>query len=161
MLSPWSLIKNKYLSLGEKNAYGKIMLQKWDESEKRMQSGEPNEYSTMNQRIKYLREENGFSQAQIGRVLCMVPQEYLRFEKAGYSVKMDKLAALAAFYNVSIDWLSGWSKERRPFADDYALINGYYLPDYKEAVQNGEVYDADLNLAERIRLSLSDHQGEE
>lgn len=161
MFSPWSLIKNKHLSLSEKTAYGKLMYQTWEETNKRMQSGEPNEYNTMNERIKLLREENGFSQAQVGRVLSMVPQEYLRYEKAGYSVKMDKLAALSAFYNVSIDWLSGWSKERRPFADDYALINGYYLPDYKEALQKGEVYDADLNLAERIRLSLSDHQGEE
>lgn len=90
--------------------------------------------SMMNQRIKELRVENGLSQNDVANILNISQKEYWRCEQDGYSVRIHRLAQIAIFYNVSLDWLSGWNPERKPFfSEAQTIVNGYNLEQFKAA----------------------------
>ena len=106
--------------------------------------------STMaNRNIKQLRIENGLSQTDLANVLKVSQKEYWRYEQDGYSINILKLANIAIFYNVSLDWISGYHKTRKPFfendsEDNITCVNGYVLSELKEAKAKGEKYEAHI-----------------
>ena len=90
--------------------------------------------STMvNRRLKELRKENGLTQNDLANVLDISQREYWRYEQEGYSVNMTILALIAIFYNVSLDWISGWHSKRKPFFEENEepMVNGYTLKSLK------------------------------
>ena len=98
-----------------------------------------------NKRIKELRTENGLSQIDLANVLQVSQKEYWRYEQDGYSINILKLAQIAVFYNVSLDWISGYHKERKPFFESdsknkITCVHGYILSELKEAKAKGEKY---------------------
>lgn len=95
-----------------------------------------------NERIKEIRLEHGLTQVEVANVLNVSQREYWRYEQRGYSVNILFLAQLAIFYNVSLDWFSGYYPTKKPFyeADEQTSVNGYILADMKAAKANGVKY---------------------
>lgn len=89
--------------------------------------------TVLNRRIKELRLENGLSQNDLANILDISQKEYWRCEQDGYSMNITRLAEIAIFYNVSIDWLSGYCPERKPFFNEGGItrVNGYSLEELK------------------------------
>lgn len=65
-------------------------------------------------RIRDLREDRDLSQAQIAKVLKTTQQQYSKIETGKADISGEKLILLARFYNVSVDYLLGLTKEPKP-----------------------------------------------
>ena len=65
----------------------------------------------MYKRIRDLREDNDLSQAQIAKILNVSQSTYSRYEIGFLDVPSEILIALSKFYNVSVDYILGLSKE--------------------------------------------------
>ena len=59
------------------------------------------------ERIKSLREDCDLTQAQLGKLLNKSQQGYSHIESGRAELKIDDLAKLCKFYNVSADYLIG------------------------------------------------------
>ncbi len=58
-------------------------------------------------RLRNIREDGGYTQAQIGKVLNKSQQGYNHIEAGRAELKIEDLAALCEFYNVSADYFVG------------------------------------------------------
>ena len=69
----------------------------------------------MTVRIKQLREEKGFSQQKLADILGngLTQQKINNYENAHYQPDIDILKAMATFFDVSIDYLVGYSDIRK------------------------------------------------
>ena len=59
------------------------------------------------QRLRDLREDRDLKQIDIANVLKIEQTQYSRYERGVQMMGVDKYIALAKFYNVSIDFLTG------------------------------------------------------
>ncbi len=89
-------------------------------------------------RLRDLREDNDYTQADIAKILNITRPQYNLYELGDRKIPIDKLQALADFYNVSIDYIM----ERT---------------NYKKVVQSDEMSSRNTRLTEYYnRLSLED-----
>ncbi len=58
-------------------------------------------------RLRNIREDGGYTQAQIGEVLNKSQQGYNHIEAGRAELKIEDLAVLCEFYNVSADYFIG------------------------------------------------------
>lgn len=65
-------------------------------------------------RIRDLREDRDLSQADIAKVIQTTQQQYSKIETGKADISGEKLIRLAEFYNISVDYILGLSKEPRP-----------------------------------------------
>lgn len=65
-------------------------------------------------RIRDLREDNDLSQAEIARVIQTTQQQYSKIETGKSDISGEKLKLLAEYYNISVDYILGLTKEPRP-----------------------------------------------
>lgn len=65
-------------------------------------------------RIRDLREDRDYTQAQIAAVIKTTQQQYSKIETGRADISGEKLILLAKFYNVSTDYILGLTKESRP-----------------------------------------------
>ena len=63
------------------------------------------------ERLRAVREDRDFTQAEIGKVLNKSQQGYSHIESGRAELKIDDLKALCRFYGVSADYLIGLSNE--------------------------------------------------
>ncbi len=56
-------------------------------------------------RIRDLREDNDYTQADIAKILNITRPQYNLYELGDRKIPIDKLQILAEFYNVSIDYI--------------------------------------------------------
>ncbi|MBQ3074290.1 MAG: helix-turn-helix transcriptional regulator [Ruminococcus sp.] len=63
------------------------------------------------QRLKEVREDRDFTQAQIGAVINKSQQGYNHIEAGRAELKIDDLKKLCEFYNLSADYLVGLTDE--------------------------------------------------
>ena len=63
-------------------------------------------------KIKALRERCGFTQEALGKYLQVTKQAYHHFESEYTIIPIKHLNSLANYFNVSIDYLFGFTKER-------------------------------------------------
>ena len=61
----------------------------------------------MYERIRELREDNDFNQAQIAEILKVSQSTYSRYESGFLDVPTEVLIALSKQYNVSVDYILG------------------------------------------------------
>ena len=66
-------------------------------------------------RLKEIREDRDLLQKDIANVLNISQVQYFRYETGLRLMPVDKLAKLAQFYNVSIDYLLYLTAQRRPY----------------------------------------------
>lgn len=64
-------------------------------------------------RLKDLREDRDLYQKEIADLLGTTQQQYSRYEVGERLIPIDKLIKLADYYNVSIDYICGRTKEKR------------------------------------------------
>lgn len=64
-------------------------------------------------RIRDLREDRDLSQAEIAKVLKTTQQQYSKIETGKADISGEKLCLLAEFYNVSVDYILGLTKDAR------------------------------------------------
>ena len=66
------------------------------------------------ERLRSVREDRDFTQAEIGRVLNKSQQGYNHIEAGRAELKIDDLVLLCRFYNLSADYLIGLSDNAKP-----------------------------------------------
>ena len=60
-------------------------------------------------RLKNLREDNDYTQAQIGKLIQKTQQGYNHIENGRAELKIEDLITLCKFYKVSADYMIGLS----------------------------------------------------
>lgn len=65
-------------------------------------------------RIRDLRVDRDFTQAQIAEVIKTTQQQYSKIETGKADISGEKLKLLAVFYNISVDYILGLTNEPRP-----------------------------------------------
>lgn len=88
-----------------------------------------------NEKIKELRINHGLSQSDLAKILGITQQEYWRYEQDGYAVNISKIASLAVFYNVSIDWISGCHPIQKKFYNDKSELTCRFLNQIENGVE--------------------------
>ena len=63
-------------------------------------------------RIRELREEKGYTQSDLAKVLYTTQPQYYRYESGLRDLPCELLVIIAKFYNVSADYILGISDER-------------------------------------------------
>ena len=63
------------------------------------------------ERLKALREDNDLTQTQLGKLLNKSQQGYSHLESGRAELKIEDLAILCEFYNVSADYVIGLTNE--------------------------------------------------
>ena len=66
------------------------------------------------ERLRDLREDSDLKQSDIAVLLKTTQQVYSRYEKGVNELPVRHLITLAKFYNVSLDYITGLVKEKRP-----------------------------------------------
>lgn len=59
------------------------------------------------ERIRYLREDNDYTQTKLSNILCIKQSTYSDYESGKINIPIEALIKLADFYNTSIDYLVG------------------------------------------------------
>ena len=59
------------------------------------------------QRIKDLREDADKSQAEIANILGTTQSYYAQYENGKRAIPLERMIALAKYYNISLDYLAG------------------------------------------------------
>lgn len=67
------------------------------------------------ERLRNIREDRDFTQAQIGQLLNKSQQGYNHIEAGRAELKIDDLVKLCKFYNLSADYLIGLTNKKRPY----------------------------------------------
>ena len=67
------------------------------------------------QRLKEVREDRDLTQAQVGEVLHKSQQGYNHIETGRAELKIEDLARLCKFYNLSADYIIGLVDEKRSY----------------------------------------------
>lgn len=58
-------------------------------------------------RIKDIREDHDYTQAEIAKILGMAQTQYARYERGFNTIKIENLIKFALFFNISLDYLCG------------------------------------------------------
>lgn len=66
-------------------------------------------------RLRNLREDHDYTQSDIGKILQKSQQGYNHIETGRAELKIEDLAVLCKFYNVSADYIIGLIDEIQPY----------------------------------------------
>lgn len=69
----------------------------------------------MELRLKSLREEFGLSQQKVSEILYISQVTYSYYEIGKRGIPLEILSKLADYYNVSLDYLTCRTNERKPY----------------------------------------------
>lgn len=69
------------------------------------------------ERIRNLREDADLTQAELGKRINVPQRTYAYYESGERMIPPQVLAALAQFYNVSVDYLLGLTDRKIPCSD--------------------------------------------
>lgn len=64
------------------------------------------------QRLRDMREDSDLSQRQIAEYLGIAQTVYSRYERGFQTIPLEHLIALADFYHVSLDFLTGRTRKK-------------------------------------------------
>lgn len=67
------------------------------------------------ERVRALREDRDLTQTFVAGLLHVGQKTYSDYELGKTRMPLDSVIFLAKYYNVSMDYICGVSKERRPF----------------------------------------------
>lgn len=70
---------------------------------------------TYAERLRALREDSDFTQAQIAQLLNIGQRTYCDYEKGKIRIPVDSLILLAKLYNVSMDYICAVSDIKKEF----------------------------------------------
>lgn len=72
-----------------------------------------NKTNTLYQRVRDLREDMDYTQAQVAEILNLHRTQYTRYENAISPVPADFIVSIAKLYNVSTDYILGLTNDKR------------------------------------------------
>lgn len=64
-------------------------------------------YMNYYQRLRDIREDNDLTQTQVAEILNIQQTQYSRYERGAVQMSIDKYIALAKYYNISLDYITG------------------------------------------------------
>lgn len=67
------------------------------------------------ERIKALREDNDYNQTFVANAIHVAQTTYSDYEKGKVRIPLECLIALAKFYDVDMNYISGVSDNKKPF----------------------------------------------
>lgn len=67
------------------------------------------------ERLRDLREDKDMNQTQLAEILGMKQQQYSEYERGCREMPMRVYIRLAQFYDVSLDYITGLTNDRRKF----------------------------------------------
>ena len=67
------------------------------------------------ERLKEIRQDKDLQQKDVAKILKTSQVQYSRYEWGIRSIPIEKLAVLAKYYGVSVDYLLGLTNERKPY----------------------------------------------
>ena len=67
------------------------------------------------ERIRNLREDADFTQAEVGKQINVPQRTYAYYESGERMIPPQVLVALAKFYQVSVDYLLGLTDQKKPY----------------------------------------------
>lgn len=68
----------------------------------------------MNLRIKEIRKEHHYTQAEVAKAIHCSQQNYSRYETGEIAIDIDKITLLADLYHTSVDYLLGLTDQFEP-----------------------------------------------
>ncbi len=68
------------------------------------------------ERIRALREDSDKKQSEVSDALYMKLTQYGRYERGEREIPLNVAVAIAKYYNVSLDYITGLSDEKTPFS---------------------------------------------
>lgn len=74
-----------------------------------------NKNNTIYQRIRNLREDMDFTQAEVAEKLNLHITQYRRYENATSTVTADFIVSIAKLYDVSTDYILGLTNDKRKY----------------------------------------------
>lgn len=105
-----------------------------------------------NDRLFELREYYNLTQKQVGEIIGVRQQTYAEWEKGKKIIPLKHLITLAQYYNVSLDYLTGLSKNKNKFYK--VLVNKEDVG--KRIVYIRKIYNVKQNvLAKKLNTSPS------
>ena len=102
---------------------------------------------TVGDTIKSLREDRGYSQKQLAKVLSISAGCLSKYENGKTQIPLDLIIKIADVLNVSVDYLLG--RNDLPF--DYKYLRGNYIGTYKVS----SLLNDALSLGKTNRASLA------
>ena len=66
------------------------------------------------QRLEDLRKDNDWTQADVARFLNLQREQYRRYETGMNEIKISFLMKICKLYNVSADYILGFTNEKKP-----------------------------------------------
>lgn len=63
--------------------------------------------------LRYLRENKDMTQQEIAEIIGTSQSYYAQYENGKRQIPFDRIIELAKYYNVSIDYIAGLTKEKR------------------------------------------------
>ena len=69
------------------------------------------------ERIKNLREDHDYTQAEVGKIICVGQKTYSDYELGKTRIPLDSIIMLAKLYNVDLDYICGISNVRNPYPE--------------------------------------------
>ena len=70
------------------------------------------------QRLRDLREDKDLNQKRIAEILNITQQQYSLYEKGQRKLPIDLLKKLCIFYNVSADYILGFTNTKKPLTKE-------------------------------------------
>ena len=67
------------------------------------------------ERLKEIREDKGYTQTEIAKILHTTQQQYSKYELGIQIIPLEKIVILAKFYQTSVDYLIGLTDIRKPY----------------------------------------------
>lgn len=109
--------------------------------------------ATIGNRIKQLRTEKNITQEELGKIVGVVKSTMSMYESGKSTPNDDIKKVLANYFNVSIDYLMGFTDEKKQYKDADPDLNKKDLKDIEKATErflqgleggamlNGEILD--------------------
>lgn len=66
------------------------------------------------QRIRDLREDKDMNQNEVAEILGTSQSYYAKYELGKIPIPFERIMQLAEYYNVSIDYIAGYTNKKRP-----------------------------------------------
>lgn len=103
----------------------------------------------LGEKLKALREQQGYTQIDIAKRLGVSPATYNRYEKNVHTPDIEMLIRIASIFEVSLDSLCGNSvKKKKDVADLNAFLNN------TEIIFDGEMHSLDEEDREKLHSAL-------
>lgn len=107
-------------------------------------------------RLRDLREDNDYTQADIAKILNITRPQYNLYELGDRKIPIDKLLILADFYNVSLDYILGRTNYKKVVQAEIMSAKNGRLTEYYSRLS---LEDQDFIMGKMVELHRERESG--